>query len=129
MQQTIDQLSALTADLYFTSETDATWTTGKLDAAQPVLPQLLALSGKTPETPVEERAWIDFLHNAATPQDWMDETGKTTAARYQKLCDYVNANLTETRVYRLGAVEIDVFVVGLAADCTPVVLATKSVET
>ena len=129
MQQTIEQLSELTADLYFTSETDATWTTHPLDATQAITPQLIALSARAPETTVEESAWADFLRNAATPQDWMDETGKSSAARYQKLSDYINQNLTEIKVYRLGSIEIDIFVVGLAADCTPIALVTKIVET
>ncbi|MEY4927304.1 MAG: hypothetical protein RI894_1740 [Bacteroidota bacterium] len=129
MQQTIEQLTALTADLYFTSETDAAWTAHLLDAAQPVAVQLIALSGRPAETTIEERVWADFSNRIAIIQDWMDEEGKATALRYQATVDYVNQHLTEVKVYRLGSIEIDIFVVGLNADCTPIALATKAVET
>ncbi len=129
MQQTIEQLAELTANLYFTSETDASWTTHVLDPAQPLLGQLTTLVARLPETEVEERTWADFANRIALVQDWMDEATKATVLRYQSLVDYVNQNLTEVKVYRLGRIEMDIFVVGLAADCTPIALATKTVET
>ena len=128
-EKTMQELSALTADLYFTSETDAAWTIHTLDATQAIMPQLTALSNRQTDTTVEECDWTDFLNNAATVQDWMDEVGRATAARYKSLVDYVTANLSEITVYRLGDIEIDIFVVGLTGDCSPIALATKAVET
>lgn len=129
MQTTIEQLSALTADLYFTSETDASWTIHALESTQAIENQLLALSKLPVGTAVETRDWLTFLTQAATPQAWMDETGKAAAARYKTMVDYINTTLTDVTVYRFGTIEIAVFIVGFASDCTPIALATQAVET
>ena len=129
MQAAIEQLSALTADLYFTSETDARWTIHALDPTQGIENQLLTLAKLPVDTSLETRDWATFLVQVATPQDWMDEAGKAAAARYKTMIDYINTTLTDVTVYRFGSIEIAVFVVGLASDCTPIALATQAVET
>ncbi len=131
--QSILDLQNLTSGLFFISESDAPWTTTVLDDTLPLEPQLHALATKTidapADTPIETREWATFLANAATVQDWMSAEDRATVARYQALKKYVDEQLTETKVYRIGSVEIDVFVVGHDADCNLIALATKTVET
>jgi hypothetical protein len=59
----------------------------------------------------------------------MSDDEKGTVARYQALKDYVSKTLTDVQVYRLGSVELSVFVVGTTADCAVITLATQAVET
>ena len=131
--QSILDLQNLTSGLFFISESDAPWTTTVLDATLSLEPQLRALTAKTTDAtadaPIETREWTTFLANAATAQDWMSADDRATVARYQALKKYVDERLTETKIYRIGRIEIDVFVVGYDADCNLIALATKTVET
>ena len=135
--QSILDLQNLTSGLFFISESDAPWTTTVLDVTLPLEPQLRALSTKTTDAttdapadaPIETREWATFLANAATVQDWMSADDRATVARYQALKKYVDERFTETKVYRIGRIEIDVFVVGHDTDCNLIALATKTVET
>ena len=129
MQDQINALTDLTKDLFYISETDATWQVHPLDATKPVLDQLVALANLVPACEVEIRDWQTFLQHATTVQDWMSDGEKQTVARYQALKDYVDANLTEVQVYRLGTIEISVFVVGNTANCELIALSTQAVET
>jgi hypothetical protein len=129
MQDQINQLTELTKDLFYMSETDAAWQVHPLKADEPVMEQLVTIANMPPAVEIEIRAWESFLQHATTVQDWMSDDEKTTVARYQALKDYVNATLTDVQVYRLGAVELSVFVVGTTADCDLIALATQAVET
>jgi hypothetical protein len=129
MQNLVAQLNVLTKDLYFVSETDAAWQIQPLAVDEPLIEQLYTLSGKPTDSNIEERAWADFLTNAATVQDWMGDDEKATALRYQALRDYVNTNLTEVTVFRIGSIDITIYIVGKTATGELVTLSTNTVET
>ena len=122
-------MAALTADLYYISESDAAWKIYPLAADTPVLPQLFAITAQAADTAVEVRAWQPFLQHATTLQDWMSDDEKQTVARYQALKTYIDATLTKVEVYRLGEIEIHVFVVGNTENGDTLALATQAVET
>jgi hypothetical protein len=129
MQDQINQLTELTKDLFYMSETDAAWQVYPLKTDEPVMEQLVTIANMPPAVEVEIRDWESFLQHATTVQDWMSDDEKATVVRYQALKTYVNATLTEVQVYRLGAVELSVFVVGVTANCDIIALATQAVET
>jgi hypothetical protein len=129
MQDQINQLTELTKDLFYMSETDAAWQVHPLKADEPVMEQLVTIAKMPPSVDIEIRDWASFLQHATTTQDWMSAEEKATVVRYQALKDYVNATLTDVQVYRLGTVELGVFVVGTTANCDIIALSTQAVET
>ncbi|MBD1843518.1 nuclease A inhibitor family protein [Cyanobacteria bacterium FACHB-63] len=70
-----------------------------------------------------------FFEPVVTEQDWFGDEEKETAARYRSLLSALKQNLSEIRVYRIGAVEIDVYIVGLTEAKKVVGIATQIVET
>lgn len=129
MQDQINQLTELTKDLFYMSETDAAWQVHPLKADEPVMEQLVTIAKMPPSVDIEIRDWASFLQHATTAQDWMSAEEKATVVRYQALKDYVNATLTDVQVYRLGTVELGVFVVGTTENCDIIALSTQAVET
>jgi hypothetical protein len=129
MQSQLNELTALTQDLFYISETDASWQTHALNNETGLAEQLLALSQKDTTACIEQRDWVTFLQNATTIQDWMSDDEKTVVARYQNLKNYVDANLTEVEVYRIGEVEISVFIIGRTTEGGLIALQTLAVET
>jgi Nuclease A inhibitor-like protein len=129
MQDQINQLTELTKDLFYISESDALWQVHPLKTDEPVMEQLVTIANQPPSVEVEVRDWQQFLQHATTVQDWMSDDEKATVARYQALKTYVDTTLTDVQVYRLGTVEISVFVVGTTANCDIIALATQAVET
>ena len=129
MQNLVTQLTDLTKDLSFVSESDTTWQITPLAIDEPLIEQLYTRSGKPTDSPIEERAWADFAARVATVQDWMGDDEKATALRYAALRDFVDANLTEVSVFRIGAIDISIYVVGKTATGEWVAMATQSIET
>jgi hypothetical protein len=86
-------------------------------------------TGHTPDTPVEVVPLDDFFQNVTQEEDWHNDEEKETVKRYQALVDTLKQNLSDIQVYRLGTVEIDVYIVGKTPSGDLAGLSTKVVET
>jgi hypothetical protein len=70
----------------------------------------------------------DFFRSATEEQDWFGPEEKASAAQFKKLENTIASTLNDVKVYRVGQVEIDVYILGTCGnDC--VGLSTKVVET
>lgn len=127
----IQQLHHLTQDLLWTSETDAPfeimeWQEQTCDVTPA---DLLLLTQHPTDTPIESVNIDDFFAGAVDEQDWFGDEEKIMAEHYRELLATLKQNLHQLRVYRVGDVAIDIYIVG-KTDCgTLVGLATKVVET
>jgi hypothetical protein len=126
------ELRKLTNGLTFMSESD-----------YPVKPFAPAAQGPQPRTAQEiiaaqkpaadasvtERE-VDSFFNAAV-QERAEQTpeAQATAKRFQALVKWLKENLSELKVYRVGGVEADVYVLGRTAAGTIAGVTTKVVET
>jgi hypothetical protein len=113
------------------SETDASlhvfcWENG---AAFQSKEQLLKQTKHPATTLVEEVDLDQFFEPAITEQDWFGDEEKETAARYRSLLSALKQYLTDIKVYRVGEVEIDVYIVGQTKTDRIVGIATQVVET
>ena len=118
--------------LLFISETDAPFT--GVDA--PAVPfaslddaGVRRLAGRAATEPVERRSVDDFFRNAVTAQPWHSPEEKVTVKRYQALVALVHQTLPDARVYRVGAISLDVLILGTGPGGGALGLATKVVET
>lgn len=98
-------------------------------AAVPLTPiRLLQLTGNPPDRNVETVELDYFLRNVAQPQEWHDDLQQATVKQFQALATTLKTTLTDLQVYRIGTVQVDVYIVGkVGADL--VGLATKVIET
>lgn len=100
-----------------------TWKNVELTAEK-----ILELTNYPPETLIEEVELDYFFRNVATEKDWHDKIQKENVAKFQNLVQVIKDNLAEIRVYRIGTIEVNVYIVGKTNDGVAG-LATKVIET
>lgn len=90
--------------------------------------KILELTNYPPGTFIEQVELDYFFRNVATEKDWHDNIQKENVAKFQNLVQVVKDNLAELRVYRIGTIEVNVYIVGKTNDGVAG-LATKVIET
>jgi len=92
--------------------------------------KILELNNYPPATSIEEVELDYFFRNVATEKDWHDKIQKENVAKFQNLVQVIKDNLAEIRVYRIGTIEINIYIVGKTNDGDGVAgVATKVIET
>jgi hypothetical protein len=82
-----------------------------------------------PSVYVEEIPEADFWSPVTTIEDWYEEEERTRAEQFQQLQTITETTLTNRQIFRVGDVEIDVYLLGKPADGPRVGLKTRVVET
>lgn len=125
----IEILKQASADLLMPSESEYPFEVFRMSGQNELTDsQLLELTGHPADSPVET-VDLDYLfRNVAQEKEWHDEVQKANVSRFQNLVSTLEKNLTDIKVYRVGTIDIDVYIVGknegeLAG------LSTKVVET
>ena len=73
---------------------------------------------------------LDYLfRNCASEQEWHDEQQKQNVKKFQTLVQTLKDNLNEIKVYRIGTIDIDVYIIGKTSSGDIAGLSTKVVET
>ncbi|RCJ36904.1 nuclease [Nostoc minutum NIES-26] len=91
--------------------------------------KLLQLTGHSQDVLVET-VDLDYLfRNSAQEKDWHDRQQKETVKKFQSLVETLKANLSDIQVYRVGTINIDVYIVGKTPSGDLAGLSTKVVET
>ncbi len=124
----IDRLQQATTDLVWTSESDypfevVTWSKDTEPNPTTLFKDL------HPDTTIETTTLQDFFAPALQSEDWYGEEEKATIDRYQTLVDTLASNLSDVVVFRVGEVELTVYIVGKTSDRDLVGLKTQVVET
>jgi hypothetical protein len=91
--------------------------------------KLLQQTGYGKDTPIEIAAVDDVFQVATTAEAWHSEEEKEAVNQYQRLVDTLKNYLRDIKVYRLGNVEIDVYIVGITPSGNLAGVTTKVVET
>ena len=127
----IASLQALTQDLLWISETDAPFEIiqWQNQSNQLTNEQLLKLTGHSVDISVEVIEVDDFFSAAIAEQDWFRDEEKAIAKRYQELIFLLKQHLNQLKVYCIGEINIDIYIVGETESGEIVGLATKAVET
>jgi hypothetical protein len=124
------QLRETAEGLYYISETDAEispFAGAKADAV--TKENLLQQTGNKPVEPVEERDFAGFFARLTKIQDWFGDEEKQTAAKYARLKELLESNLKDVKVFKVGRIEIDIYIVGLDGEGNLAGIKTKAVET
>ncbi len=128
--QLLTELAQAAAGLLFMSETDAPFTPVQWPGDVELTPEdVCRLTGHDATTPVETMRLEDFFHAAAAETDWKNTEQLATARRYQALVQWLQTNLANVRVYRVGRISMDVYVIGRSAHGSWLGLSTRVVET
>ena len=125
----IDRLKQSTLDLLWVSESDypfeiVTWEHG----TEMILAKLFPNLAGTDES-IDTIELTDFFAPVLVTEDWYEETELAQVDRYTELLHTIESNLTEVKVFRVGEVEITVYIIGKTPDGDLVGLKTQVVET
>jgi Nuclease A inhibitor-like protein len=126
----LDELIAETvAGLKYISETDAEIIPFSHSRADSVnVETLLQQIGKT-DVKIEERSFDDFFAPLIKIQKWFSEDERKQTEKFVRLKELLQENLIEKKVFRVGKIEIDIYVVGLDKENILRGIQTKAVET
>ncbi|HIK44930.1 MAG TPA: nuclease A inhibitor family protein [Leptolyngbyaceae cyanobacterium M65_K2018_010] len=128
LQTFIEHLRVAVADLWYPSETDApltvvSWPGDQFDST--TLGQWLGRGREPVEQYAAERFFQPILHNPF----WQTAAGGHLAQRYQRLQTWLGETLTDLHTYRVGTLEVAVYLVGRYPAGGYVGLGTTVVET
>ena len=124
------QIKKLVRGLFYSSESDAPvklFVGGAVDAV--TQENLLSQIGKEQNVPVQTVNFDDFFLQLTTIQDWFGDEEKATAGKFANLRDLLKNNLNNLSVFKIGSIEIDIYVVGSDAENKLMGVKTHSVET
>jgi Nuclease A inhibitor-like protein len=129
--QLLQALDEAAAGLVYTSESDAPITSWEWPApgVDPSAAGLVTTLGLPADTRVETLSADDLLGPFARPEQITSAEDDAEAKRFQALLDLVKRELSHVVVYRVGRIDIDVYLVGRHASGAWLGLTTHVVET
>jgi hypothetical protein len=127
----VDSLKAIVAGLTWMSESDYPFEVLQLPDRATLLPigELLPLTGHDSDTLVEEISLQNFFSPAIQPQDWHEEADKQRMRHFQTLLQWIEQHLSDVKVYRVGTIAIDVYIIGKIESGAWISLSTRVIET
>ncbi|MEM1251406.1 MAG: nuclease A inhibitor family protein [Cyanobacteria bacterium P01_H01_bin.21] len=127
-QDLLPELEAACEDLLWRSETDYPFEVVVLTAKAHNV-QAVIKEDYPGDTPMVLISLDDFFGQSIQERAWFDSRELALVQRYRNLRDLLEATLENLQVYRIGRVEIDVYLVGETEDQQVVGVKTKIVET
>jgi hypothetical protein len=124
------EIEAAIDGLIFISETDSEFeyfSAGKI--SELTAENFRKILNVSKEESTEERKFDDFFSRLTTYRDWFGAREKRNADRYAKLKKILEANLRELKVFRIGKIRIDIFIVGVNEAGEIAGVKTSAVET
>jgi hypothetical protein len=106
-----DRLSQLSEGLLFPSESEYPLEPFTWESATLTPETILTRSLKPADTAIESISLEDFFAPVVTDEDWFEDEDRATAQRFRDLQAAI-ATLENVQVFRLGKIEIDVYIVG-----------------
>jgi hypothetical protein len=130
-EQILAELERETAGLFFMSESDYPFQIVRWEGLTEITPQfLLEVTGQGADTPIIVQSVTDFFGGGAmAEQQSKDKRGAVELKGYQSLVRLLEESLDDLRVYRVGKINIPVFIVGRSKTGNWLGLSTRVVET
>jgi Nuclease A inhibitor-like protein len=128
-EQLLKELGEATDGLLFMSESDYPLEVFAWGSAEPTREFLRGLACFDSSAAVETRGAREFFRAAASEPEWKGEDELAVARRFQSLLRLLETSLTDLKVYRVGAIDIKVYVAGRAPSGNYLGVSTRVVET
>jgi hypothetical protein len=130
-EQILSELTRSAEGLFYMSESDYPLEPVRLEGAdEPGPERLRALAGAGADSRVETRSLEEFFRPAAAARMPVGGTNDAPrAASFQGVVRTLEENLEDIRVYRIGEINIPVYILGRSASGNWLGLSTRIVET
>jgi Nuclease A inhibitor-like protein len=125
----IDRLQQATTDLLWSSESDYPFEIVTWDRGIELNPHGLFSDLPDPNVEIVSVTLSDFFEPVLTVADWYGAAELLQVDRYTNLLHAIDANLADVRVFRVGEIEIAIYIVGKTPNGDLVGLKTHVVET
>ena len=126
----LSKLSRACDGLVYISETDAPFSAFLLETAtEEVLEKTLSRFADRPDDEVEETDLDTFFERLTAEKDWHGEIEKGRVRKFQALKQTLEYILSGLRVFKIGRIRRDIFIIGVDKDNRRVGVRTQSVET
>jgi hypothetical protein len=126
----INAFAQVSNGLVYISETDAEvvpFVDGEADAV--TKEAVLKAAGLPDDTRVEEVDFDQFFTRLSAVKDWYGDEEKKRAGQYARLSEVLQGYLRELKVFRLGRVQIEIYIAGLDETNHLAGVRTRAVET
>lgn len=125
----IDRLKQATTDLFWSSESDYPFEVVSWELGVELTPTDLFSNIYDTDLAIESIPLADLFEPILMIEDWYEDAEIALVDRYTNLLDLINTNLSEVQVFRVGEVEIDIYIIGKTPAGDIIGLKTLSVET
>lgn len=125
-----ERIREVSEGLFYMSETDAEvlpFVGGK--ASEITFSQILNQDQYGTDIKIEERDFEEFFKRLTEEQNWFEEEEREDARKFRELKSLLEENLRYLKVFRIGEIEIDIYVVGLDKEGRLMGIKTQAVET
>src|ERR1044071_1355704 len=128
-EELIEALREAVRGLLVMSESDYPLEVFDWGAAEPTPEFLRGLTGETSDAQVETRSAADVFRVMVSEPGWKNAEQLSGARRFQRLVGLLEQNLADLKAYRVGRINIPVYVVGRSASGNWLGVSTRVVET
>jgi Nuclease A inhibitor-like protein len=125
----IDRLKQATTDLRWSSESDYPFEIVSWELGIELTPSDLFSNIYDTDLEIESISLTDLFEPVLSIEDWYEQAELDLVDRYTNLLDSINNNLAEVQVFRVGEVEIDIYIIGKTPTGDIIGLKTRSIET
>jgi Nuclease A inhibitor-like protein len=125
----IDLLQQATVDLLWSSESDYPFEIVTWDRGVELTPTALFSNLDDDSSAIESMTLTDLFEPVLTIEDWYEAAELAQVNRYTDLLHAIDANLAEVKVFRVGEIEIAIYIVGKTPDGDIIGLKTQAIET
>ncbi len=125
----IDLFKQATTDLIWPSESDYPFEIVTWERGVELIPSALFNHLAPPNLAIEQITLAELFAPVLTVEDWYEADELAQVDRYTNLQHAIESNLTDVRVFRLGEIDIAIYIVGKTPDGDVVGLKTHVVET
>jgi hypothetical protein len=125
----IDRLQQATIDLLWSSESDYPFEIVSWERDVEMTPTGLFCDSNAANLAIESIPLTDLFAPVLTIEDWYEAEELTLVDRYTELLSSIESNLSQVKVFRVGEIEISIYIVGKTPDGDIVGLKTHVVET
>ena len=108
----IDRLKQASDGLLWLSESDYPFETVYWENVDDINSKVLQATDCTPETTIEVRELDSFFKRVTEEKDWYNDEEMAECKRYQELVHLLKTHLTDIKVYRVGEVEVNCYILG-----------------
>ncbi len=129
-EELLDELERAAEGILFMSEADYPFETLYWKGLSEISPKFLrSLTGHSDSSPIEIVSLDDFFRVALSEESWRSEEDRQAAGKYSNLVRILKDDLDVAKVYRVGEINIPVYIVGRNRTGNWLGVATRVVET